>query len=695
MNRISKRLQILFLTAALLFSLLVLRLFWVQIVWGNQLQREAEQMQTRVVTIPPRRGDIYDRNHHLLVTSIPCYDVYANPNLIKNPALTAEKIAPLLGIKTADLIKKLSDKKDFQWLKMQVDYTAGKKIQEMNLTGIGLVDSSRRAYPQGDMAAALLGFVGSDNQGLEGLEKSYNRELAGTPGKMLFQIDATGQRLFQGSRTITPVRPGERLILSIDESIQFYVEQELQKINALYHPKQAVILVMNPHTGGVLAMGSTPGFNPARWESYPAAVWGENPATFFTYEPGSVFKLFVTAAALSSGRVQPDEYFNDPGYINIQGRTIRDAERKDFGRVSFARALADSLNVVFSQVAGRVGAHTLYQYIHAFGFGTPTGIDLPGDEAGLIIPEKNVTPLNLAEMSFGQSISVTPVQLLTAVCAIADGGKLLKPHVVRAVEDASGKALKTIRPRVVRQVISPATAAEVTGLMEKVVLDGTGQNAAVAGYTVAGKTGTAQIPGPHGYLPGKFISSFAGFAPADNPRVAVLVMVDEPQNQYYGGTVAAPIFSDLVGKILSYWNVPLEKQPPAAAPKSSARLSAPGTAVPDVIGYPVADARWWLGEQGLRCWSAGTTGIVVAQQPAAGSRVGAGAVVDLKSAPVTGRLKAPDLTGLTIKKAAAVLAALGLKIKVTGSGIAAEQRPAPGTKVARGTAVAVVFKAPT
>lgn len=693
-NPIPKRLYLLTLIAVFLFLALILRLFWVQIVWGGELRREAEQIQTRTVTLQPQRGNIYDRNHHLLVTSVPCYTVYANPVLIKDPAAVAGKIAPLLKIKAGDLIKELGDRKNFCWLKYHVSYSTGEKIRRMNLTGIGLVNSSQRAYPQGDLAAALLGFTGNDNQGLVGVEKSYNRQLTGTPGKMTFQIDATGQKLLPGSRIITPVKPGEQLVLSLDETIQFYVERELQKIVSAYQPKQALILVMNPGTGGVLAMGSTPGFDPAHWQSYPSSVWEENPATFFTYEPGSVFKLFVTAAALGSGAVQPGDYFNDPGYIKIQGRTIRDAERKDFGPVTFAKGLADSLNVVFSQVVQRVGAQNLYKYIHAFGFGAPSGIDLPGDSPGVIIPEKNVTPLNLAEMSFGQSISVTPIQLLTAACAIANGGRLIKPHVVRAVEDASGKTVHTIQPRVKRQVISPALAREITGLMERVVQEGTGQNAAVNGYSVAGKTGTAQIPGPGGYLPGKFISSFIGFAPADNPRVAVLVIVNEPHNQYYGGTVAAPVFSDLTGKILRYWDVPVEQSLPGNNAGGNVYHAASATTMPDVVGFPVSDARWWLGEHGLRCWAPGSTGVVAAQQPACGCRPKPGTVVDLKISPASRPLKLPDLTGLTIKKAGIILSELGLKIKATGSGVAIKQSPAPGAAASPGATVTVDFKAP-
>ncbi|OAT86708.1 penicillin-binding transpeptidase domain-containing protein [Desulfotomaculum copahuensis] len=695
-NLIPRRVTIVMLAGTVIFALLILRLFWVQLVWGGELRREAEQVQTREITLQPERGNIYDRNHNLLVTSVPCYSVYANPELFKHPDAAADKIAPLLGLKRDEVYKKLSGKEPFAWLKYGVDFATEEKLRHLNISGLGFVETSKRAYKQGSLAANVLGFAGNDNQGLYGLEKSYDRELSGAPGRLVMQVDADGRQIPQTDALIYPSRPGDQLTLTIDQTIQFFVERELDRIVATYKPARAVILVMDPQTGEVLAMGSRPTFDPSHWQDYPSRVWGQNPATYYTYEPGSTFKIIVTAAGLEEGVVHPGDWFDDPGYAVVQGRRIYDAERNNLGSVSFARGVEDSLNAVFAQVGLRLGRDRLYKYIQGFGFGSPTNIDLPGEEPGIVIPEKNASPLNVATMSIGQSIAVTPVQLLTAICAVANGGQLLQPHLVKEIANGTGKVIKDVRPQLVRRVISAETASQETGLLEKVVTKGTGQKALVPGYTVAGKTGTAQVPGPGGYQAGKYVSSFAGFAPAVNPRVAVLVMVAEPQGQYYGGDVAAPAFSAVVRDTLRYFGVPEEagQEQPDGASGGTVAAGGNNVAVPNLIGLPVDDARWLLGERGLNCWTPGNKGVVSGQQPAAGRNVNPGAVVSLQVTSASGQITIPDLTGLTMKKAGAVLGDLGLNIKLSGSGVAVKQEPSPGAHVSRGSTVTVEFQPP-
>lgn len=686
---ISKRICYLLIITTVVFGLLVSRLFWLQLILGRTLSKEATASQIREVTTLSQRGSIYDRNHNPLVTNTPAYNIYANPNLIKDPGDIANKVGSVLGIEPGELTKELTTNMKFIWIKHQVDADIKQKLQEMNLPGIGFSETSKRSYLQGNLAASLLGFVGNDNQGLEGLEKYYDQELSGIPGKELFQADAQGRLLPQTEQPVSGTLQGKQLVLTIDENIQFYVEQELSKLASQYRPKRALILVMNPNEDGILAIGSWPGFDPDHWQDYPQDIWAHNPAIAFSYEPGSVFKIFVTAAALESGVTQPNEYFYDPGYLVVQGRQIHDAEKGKSDEVSLEQGFADSLNVVFAQVAQRLGASRFLDYTHRFGFGVPTGIDLPGEESGLIIPEKNVTALNLAEMSFGQSIAVTPLQVLTAVSAIANGGKLLRPHIVKAIEDENGKTIKEFKPEVVSQAVSPQTASEITALLEKTVVSGTGQKAFVKGFRVAGKTGTAQVAGPKGYIPDKYISSFVGFAPADKPQIAVLVMVDEPQGEYYGGTVAAPAFSDLVEKILNYLQVPLEATPQETASPDAA------SPVPNVIGFPISSAVSLIEEKGLGHWSSGTTGIVIAQQPAAGKTVKPGTVINLKTAEKDAKkVIMPDLTGLSIKEAAFVLSELNLGISIDGSGLAAKQSQTPGVPVAVGSEVKVEFKPP-
>ncbi len=687
-----RRLGILMLLLLAAFSCLVARLFFVQIIRGEHLRQEATSIRTRDVILQPYRGNIYDRNHNALVTSIPAYSLYAHPDQIKNPKEVAGKIAAVLGVRREEILKKLDNNASFVWLQHGVELDLVKKLE--GIGGLGFVETSTRSYKQGGLAAALLGFVGDDNQGLNGLEKYYDHELQGMPGKMVLEIDARGRQIPQSAVVVERSKAGNNLVLTLDQTIQYYVERELDRIESDYQPKWAVILVMDPKTGEILAMGSRPTFDPSRWRKFPREVWEKNPVTLYTYEPGSTFKMIIAAAALEEGVVRPADWFYDPGYIVVKGRRIYCWERKGHGSESFAQAVENSCNPVFIQVGQKLGKEKLYKYVRGFGFGVPTGIDLPGEEAGVIVPENKASELDLATMSIGQSIAVTPVQLLTAVSAIANGGYLMQPHVVRAVEDASGKTIQEVSPRVIRQVISSETARQLSGILEKVVLEGTGRRALVEGYRVAGKTGTAQVPGPGGYMEGKYVASFAGFAPADDPRIAVLVVVAEPRGgEYHGGEVAAPAFSAVVRDTLRYLEVPED-------PVQKNREVPPGQdvqiKVPNVVGFPVADAIWLLEERGFRSWPPGKTGLVIGQEPPAGRNVPPGTVVSLRIA--TGntpeQLLVPDLSGLTVKKAGSILEKLGLKFKASGSGVATRQRPEAGKRVAPGTTVTVEFNPP-
>lgn len=687
-----RRLGILMLLLLAAFSCLVARLFFVQIIRGGHLRQEATSIRTRDVILQPYRGNIYDRNHNALVTSIPAYSLYAHPDQIKNPGEVAGKIAAVLGVRREEILKKLDNNASFVWLQHGVELDLVKKLE--GIGGLGFVETSTRSYKQGSLAAALLGFVGDDNQGLNGLEKYYDHELQGMPGKMVLEIDARGRQIPQSAVVVERSKAGNNLVLTLDQTIQYYVERELDRIESDYQPKWAVILVMDPKTGEILAMGSRPTFDPSRWRKFPREVWEKNPVTLYTYEPGSTFKMIIAAAALEEGVVRPADWFYDPGYIVVKGRRIYCWERKGHGSESFAQAVENSCNPVFIQVGQKLGKEKLYKYVRGFGFGVPTGIDLPGEEAGVIVPENKASELDLATMSIGQSIAVTPVQLLTAVSAIANGGYLMQPHVVRAVEDASGKTIRKVSPRVIRQVISSETARQLSGILEKVVLEGTGRRALVEGYRVAGKTGTAQVPGPGGYMEGKYVASFAGFAPADDPRIAVLVVVAEPRGgEYHGGEVAAPAFSAVVRDTLRYLEVP---EDPVQKNREVPAGQDVQIKVPNVVGFPVADAIWLLEERGFRSWSPGKTGLVTGQEPPAGRSVPPGTVVSLRIA--TGntpeQLLVPDLSGLTVKKAGSILEKLGLKFKASGSGVATRQRPEAGQRVAPGTTVTVEFNPP-
>ncbi|MBE3587158.1 MAG: PASTA domain-containing protein [Thermoanaerobacteraceae bacterium] len=698
--KISRRLGAILFCIILAFALLILRLFWLQVVWGGQLRQEATAIRTRDIVLNPNRGIIYDRNHNPLVTSIPVYSVYAHPDQIKDVPRTAAAVAPVLGMKGEEVQQKLSSGKPFVWLKYGVSSEKARELQARNLPGIGMVQSSTRFYKQGTLAAHLLGFVGDENQGLNGVEKRFDAELRGTPGKMVLEVDSHDRQIPQSGVLVQPSIPGNNLILTIDQTIQYYVERELDRIVSSYQPSWAVILVMDPRSGEILAMGSRPTFDPSRWKEFPSGLWEKNPATHYTYEPGSTFKIISAAAALEEGVVQPAEQFFDSGYVIVKGRRISCWDEKGHGPETFAQAVENSCNPVFAQAGLRLGKERLYKYVRGFGFGSATGIDLPGEETGVVVSPQKATDLDIAVMSIGQSIAVTPIQLITAVSAVANGGDLVQPHVVRAVEDAQGNVIREITPGVVRRVISAGTARQLAGMLEKVVVEGTGKMALVEGYRVAGKTGTAQVPVPGGYAPDKYVASFAGFAPAGDPRVAVLVVVGEPRGgQYHGGEVAAPAFSAVVRDTLRYLGVP--EDPGQQHQDAQAEQAAAGPVdnrvpVPDLTGFPVADARWLLSERGLRVWSPGEEGVVTGQEPAAGQQVSRGHTVSLRVGGLQpgGQVIVPNLTGLTVKKAGAVLEKLHLHLQPTGSGVAVKQKPQPGARVSPGTTVSVEFNPP-
>lgn len=687
-------------TAALLF--LLIRLFWIQMVWGGELRQQAEEVRTQNVVLQPHRGNIYDRHRNELVSSIPAFSVYVQPGKAKELRALADKIAPLLKMEPASVYRKISTEKPFVWVKHRVDLETAERLRKLDLEGVGLIEGSKRAYQQGNMAAHVLGFVGDDSQGLTGLERSYDSELRGVPGWLAVESDAAGQPVPQAVKRVYPSRPGHSLVLTIDQTIQYFVERELDRLMSTYQPAQATILVMEPETGEVLAVGSRPAFDPERWSTVSQRVWEGNTAVLYNYEPGSTLKMFLAAAALEEGAVKASDGFYDPGFVEVNGRRIYCWKREGHGYQTFAGAVENSCNTAFVQVGRKLGKERLYKYLRGFGFGAPTGIDLPGEETGVLKPLKKTIDLDLATMSIGQSIAVTPVQLLTAVCAIANGGKLMKPHLVKAVLDDAGRVSRQVEPRMVRQPVSADTARQLSGMLEKVVLEGTGKNAQVEGYRIAGKTGTAQVPGPGGYVEGKHVASFAGFAPLDDPRVAVLVVVAEPRGgEYHGGKVAAPAFQTIMRNTLVYLGVPEEEglhqtERLPGSGRAGDTISRPQVSVPGVVGFPLAEARWLIEERGFVARASGSQGVVREQYPAGGSQASRGSFVTLKTNPLDPAkppeyLVVPDLTGLTLKKTGVLLETLGLKLEAKGSGLAVKQQPAAGTKAKPGSAVKVEF----
>ncbi len=697
---IRRRLTVLFLLAAVALVALTGRLAWIQFVRADELQNKALEVRMRDIPVEARRGNIYDRNGCLLVTSVSAESLYAIPYLVRDPRRAAEQLAPLLDMEVERLYQILTRKSCYEWVARKLEPGTVEKIKQLKLPGLFFVEESIRDYVSGSLAPHVLGFTGIDNQGLTGIEKTFDRELQGTPGRIVVEQDATGRDVPGALHKYISPRQGNSLVLTLDETIQQFVERELDRVVAKYNPKLAVIIVMDPRTGEILAMGNRPSFDATNWMTAPQGVWDRNPAIWYNYEPGSTFKIITTAAALSEGVVKPDDQFFDPGYIKVADRYIRCWADGGHGSQTFGQVVMNSCNPGFVEVGLRLGKEKFYSYIKNFGFGEPTGIDLPGEAMGILIPEKKATSLNLATMAIGQSIAVTPIQLLTATCAVANGGVLMRPHLVKEIRDPSGRVIKTFQPEMVRRVLDQEKACQVADLLQAVVMKGTGRNAFIDGYRVAGKTGTAQVVGEGGgYVSGKYVASFTGFAPADNPRVAALVMVAEPQGGiYYGSQVAAPVFREVVRDTLHYLQVPetpgLEKPEEPFVYFEQPRVK---VRVPNVVNYPLETAQDVLREAGLSFVVRGEGAIVQGQTPKAGAEVLSGTSVILDLEPSGGKSRegpvtVPNLTGLTITEVAALLASMDLRLEAAGIGQACNQKPGPGEKVPRGTTVRVEFK---
>ncbi|WP_066634757.1 stage V sporulation protein D [Desulfolucanica intricata] len=697
---IRKRITLLFLLAAVVFSMLIFRLAWIQFVRGEELGGKAEEMRTMDVPVEAKRGSVYDRNGNELVTSVSADSVYAIPGQIENPEETARKLAPYLKMDEEKIYKIITKKTGFEWIqRKKIDFETAQKLKALKLPGIGFAEESRRYYLHETLAPQVLGFTGTDNQGLMGIEKTYDRELKGIAGRIVVEHDAAGNKVPQALHKYYAPEPGNNLILTLDQSIQYFVERELDKVVAEYNPKNAVIIVMNPKTGEILGMGSRPTFNSNDWSSAPQSSWDRNPAIWYNYEPGSTFKILTMSAALEEGTVKESDSFHDPGYIKVADRNIRCWKAGGHGSQTFADVVANSCNPGFIEVGLEVGKERFYRYLKAFGFGEPTGIRLPGEARGIVIPEKQATNLNLATMSIGQSVAVTPIQLITGVCAAINGGELMQPYIVKAISDNEGKIIEEYKPKKVRQVISKETSKRVRDLLEGVVVNGSGSKAFVDGYGAGGKTGTAQVVGSSGgYVSGKYVASFVGFSPADDPEVVCLVVVSEPNTSlYYGSQVAAPIFKNVVQDTLRYMGLP--ERPGLKKPKDPLvfyEQPEVKVEVPNVVNYPLEDAQKLLRSRSLAFKTKGSGDMVYGQTPGGGAEVLSGTTVILdlrpRSSNNNSQVTMPDLKGLSIKEAGNLLDKLGLSLEPEGTGLAIGQSVAPGEKVTEGTLIKVKFK---
>jgi cell division protein FtsI (penicillin-binding protein 3) len=552
------RLRIALLTLILtaLLGVVTMRLYAIQIVRHRELGRRAEGQYERRIPLTARRGTIYDRSGRALVISRDAASVFVHPGLIEDPAATATRLARVLGLPAREIRAKLRTDQPFVWIQRQADAEVAEAVAKLNVPGVGLVPEGKRYYPKKYLASHLVGFVGVDERGLEGLELAYDHFLTGGARSFVSRVDARGRIVFRESGD---ARPGADLFLTIDEVIQHVAERELEAAVRRWGARAGTVVVMDPVTGEVLALANTPSFDPNAYASTPPAL-RRNRALTDPYEPGSAFKLVLAAAALEEGVVRPNDiFYGEEGVIEVAGVKIRDHERH--GWMTFRDVMAYSSNVGAVKVGMKVGKERFYTYITGFGFGVPTGVDLPGESRGVVHRPRDWSGLSLSSLSIGHEVAVTPLQLTGAIGAVANGGYLVRPYVLRAVRHPDGRVEET-RPVVIRRVISSATARSLTSMLAEAVERGTGQPAGLAGYRVAGKTGTAQKLDPvtGTYSRTKVVAFFAGFVPADDPRLAMVILIDEPQGFAWGGSVAAPVFRAIARESLQYLEVP-----PAAA----------------------------------------------------------------------------------------------------------------------------------
>ncbi|MDO9117557.1 MAG: penicillin-binding protein 2 [Nitrospira sp.] len=537
------------------FAVVLFRLVSLQVLQAAELTAKADRQHQKTVSLEGARGTVVDRHGKVLAMNMEVPSVFGIPTALESPAKTARSLSPVLHVRTDELEKKLRQDRSFVWLARKLDPEQGHRLEHMPMEGIGLVMEGRRFYPKGPLLAHVLGFAGMDGEGLEGIERRYESQLHGEKRVVILQRDAMGRTVFPKGQAEQVPAAGHSLVITVDEVIQYIAEKEVEEAVTKAHAKSGTVIVLDPQTGAVLALAISPRFDPNAVASLTADRW-RNRALTDTYEPGSTMKALVAAAALEEKVMKPSTMlYGENGRMTIANTVIHDHEK--LGWMTFAQVIQKSSNIGAAKTGMALGDQRLYRYLQAFGFGQKTEIDLPGEVGGMVKHPREWGRRSLASISMGQEIGVTPIQMVSAVAALANGGVLMKPYVVSEVRDAQGKPLRQILPQVKRRVVSPETARTVTSILEGVVTDGTGAKAAIPGFRVAGKTGTAQKIDPRtgAYSSTLFVGSFVGFVPADNPRLAMIVVIDEPQGESWGGAVAAPVFRRVGEQVLNYLGV--------------------------------------------------------------------------------------------------------------------------------------------
>jgi cell division protein FtsI (penicillin-binding protein 3) len=656
------------------------RLGYLQLFLHTGYMARAHRQQQRIIEITPKRGAIYDRNMHPLAMSIPVDSAFAVPSELGDQQLAARLLSGVLGIPRDVLEVRLESSRSFVWIARKLPPEKKEAVEALNLKGVYFQKENQRIYPKRDLASHVLGFVNLDEKGIGGIESELESKIGGKSEKVIVMADAR-QRWFDGGEAQR--ERGANVVLTLDEKIQYIAERELTAAIAKTHALAGTVIVMNPNNGEILALANWPKFNPNAATDAPAET-RMNRAVSAIYEPGSTFKLITLAAAFDQGITRPEEIFNcENGAVYVAGHRIRD--HKPFGLLTVSDILAQSSDVGAIKIALRMGAPKFYDYIRAFGFGQLTGVDIPGESKGMLQHLESWTPVSIGSISMGQEIGVTPIQLISAVSAIANGGMLYKPHVI--AELRRGNQLLPmdglLAPAEPKRVIRPETAATLRRLMEGVILNGTGPLARLDGWTAAGKTGSAQKidPATGRYSPTQFVASFSGFAPISNPAVTILVSLDSPLGQHEGGQVAAPVFKRIAEQVLPHLDVPRDV-PIGPRLVQAAYRNREVSDSPTLEDFTPTD---FSGQPDQ------PPAVTSATKSKAGRSPTASVTVAVDEG---GDIQVPDFSGKTMREVTEICLRLGLDPVLIGSSLATNQTPAAGARVRRGAKITVQFGTP-
>lgn len=664
--------------------LLVVRLAYLQIYRGEELALRATAQRMRPQTIDAQRGRILDRNYKTLAVSVGADAVYALPESIRDVVGTARQLAPYLSVSEEELRKLLSSKSTSVWLARGLTVETAEAIRKLGLPGIRIVQRPQRYYPQGSLAAHVVGIAGTDNQGLEGIEYFYEEILRGRPGQQATERDAAQRSIPGGETQFVPPEPGHDVVLTIDTVIQYIAETRIQQAVISSKSERGLVLAMNPKTGEILANAIYPTFDPNYYQEV-SAERRRNVAVTDQYEPGSTLKFVTAAAALDLGITDYNRTFESGVAWEVGGGKVRNLNGQSFGSLTFREAIERSDNITFAKLSVEMGPQSFHRYIQSFGFGRRLGVDFPGEIAGTVLsPNRTGATLQWANTGFGQGIAVTPLQLLSAMSAVANGGSLMKPYFVKEILDAHGKLVQKSQPEVLDTPVDTETARAVSELLRSVVANGNGNRADIPGYHVAGKTGTAEVP-EGGAYGNDIIASFVGFAPVDDPALAILVVLYKPKvESAYGGVLAAPVFKEIMEESLEYLGIKRREE---------VRRRSSLTSVPNVINLSRQEAQARLAQDGLFWTMEGEGTLVTDQTPRPGVQVPAQTTVHLYfDLGEPEDVEVPSVLGLSMFDASAKLSAAGLRVRVVGSGVAAQQSPGAGARVPKGSLVEVRFE---